>query len=228
MYYQARPWNGRYAPHCGCCCCCMLCWVPVLGYEQCWRLWLDVITWFTPTTEWWGTEEAAWWEPWGLDAAVMWGAGLAKAALGPPRLPSFPPPPPLPHGFPSFTSTGTATRRGELALCNMKIASFFGLEYLNFGSSFQFQYLQVLRREPFSRIRNPTGEYLKNSLHDDDAGCVNRWLKSWTIAVELISYLHREMENNPNFAWNFWHHHSSKRNDSLVYPIHRYVNSIHT
>ena len=51
MYYQARPWNGRYAPHCGCCCCCMLCWAPVLEYEQCWRLWLDVITWFTPTTE---------------------------------------------------------------------------------------------------------------------------------------------------------------------------------
>lgn len=89
----------------------MLGCAPAIVYEQCCS---------ADGYEPWGfeTEEAAWWDLWGLDAAAMWGAGLARAALGPPRLPSFPPPPPLPQGFPSFTSTGTATLRGELALCN--------------------------------------------------------------------------------------------------------------
>lgn len=32
----------------------------------------------------------------------------------PPPPPTLPPPPPAEHGLPSLTSTGTATRRGEL------------------------------------------------------------------------------------------------------------------
>lgn len=83
---------------CGGWCCCW--WCPMFG-DPWWWWWL----W------WWGWTGTGTWPPWCM-------AGLWPLQLSPPCAGWWPDVSEVPeHGLPSFTKTGTATRRGELWAC---------------------------------------------------------------------------------------------------------------